>query len=187
MYQENYCVNICEFIIWRKIMNLIGAVDKNWGIGKDNKLLVSIPNDMKHFRELTMNKIIITGRKTMETFQNGNPLMNRINIMLTRNHDYKMKDVEVVHSVDEAIEKLNDLYKTGYTSDDVFVIGGQSIYNQFISYCDTAYITKIDCEYEAEKFCPNIEEMSDWQLVEQSDEQTYFSLEYDFRKYRKIG
>lgn len=167
-------------------MNLIGAVDKNWGIGKDNNLLVSIPNDMRHFRELTTNKIIIMGRKTIETFQNGNPLMNRINIVLTNNTDYKMRNVEIVHSVDEAVDKLNELYLKGYTSDDVFVIGGESIYKQFISYCDTAYITKIDCEYEADTFCPNFDEMSDWQLVEQSDEQTYFDLEYDFRKYKKI-
>lgn len=167
-------------------MNLIGAVDKNWGIGKDNNLLVSIPNDMRHFRELTTDKIIIMGRKTIETFQNGNPLMNRINIVLTNNTDYKMKNVEVVHSVDDAVDKLNEFYLKGYTSDDVFVIGGESIYKQFISYCDTAYITKIDCEYEADTFCPNFDEMSDWQLVEQSDEQTYFDLEYDFRKYKKI-
>lgn len=167
-------------------MNLIGAVDKNWGIGKDNNLLVSIPNDMRHFRDLTVNKIIITGRKTMETFQNGNPLLNRINIVLTNNDKCDIKNVNIVHSVDEALEKLNELYQKGYTSDDVFVIGGESIYRQFISYCDTAYITKIECEYEADAFCPNFDEMPDWQLVEQSDEQTYFNLEYDFRKYKKI-
>lgn len=167
-------------------MNLIGAVDKNWGIGKENKLLVSIPNDMKNFREHTMNKIIITGRKTMETFQNGNPLMNRINIVLTKNTEFSMKNVQAVHSVDETLQMLDTLYSKGYSSKDVYVIGGESIYNQFLDYCDTAYITKIDCEYEADAFFPNLDDKPEWKLVEQSDEHTYFDLEYDFRTYKKI-
>ena len=85
-------------------MNLIGAVDKNWAIGKDGQLLVSIPSDMKLFRELTLNKIVVTGRKTMETFQNGNPLMNRINIVLSKNKEFKIKNAIVVNSVEEVLK-----------------------------------------------------------------------------------
>ena len=78
-------------------MNLIVAVDKNWAIGYQNKLLVSIPEDMKFFRTTTTGKVVVMGRKTLETFPNGLPLKNRTNIVLTRNPEYKVKGAEVVH------------------------------------------------------------------------------------------
>lgn len=167
-------------------MNLIGAVDRNWAIGKDNKLLVSIPNDMKLFRELTLNKIIVTGRKTMETFQNGKPLMNRVNIVLSENEDLDIKDVKVAKSIEQLFEILEELYKEGYTSDDVFVVGGESVYAQLEKYCDKAYITKIDCEYDADVFFPNLDEKKEWILTEHSDEQPYFDIEYSFLKYNRV-
>ncbi len=167
-------------------MNLIGAVDKNWAIGKDGQLLVSIPSDMKLFRELTLNKIVVTGRKTMETFQNGNPLMNRINIVLSKNKDLKIKNAIVVNSVEEVLKKIQELSCQGYTSDDVFVIGGESIYKQMEKYCNQAYITKIYHQYEADAYFPDLDESKEWQLVEQSEEQTYFDIEYTFLKYRRV-
>ncbi len=94
-------------------MNLIVAVDENWAIGKDNKLLVSIPSDMKFFRETTTGKVVVMGRKTLESFPNGLPLKNRTNIVLTRNRDYQVKDAIVVHSVPELLVKLDK-----YSSED---------------------------------------------------------------------
>jgi len=167
-------------------MNLIGAVDRNWAIGKDNRLLISIPGDMKLFRKLTLNKIVIVGRKTVATFLNGNPLMNRVNIVLSGNKDLSFENADVVHSLDELFEKLEELYLKGYTSDDVFVVGGESVYNQLEQYCDFAYITKIECDYEADAFFPNLDEKKEWKLTEQREEQTYFDIEYAFLKYRKI-
>ena len=82
-------------------MNLIVAVDNNWAIGNKNKLLVSIPNDMKHFREETTGKVVVLGRKTLETFPQGQPLKNRTNIILTKNKNFKVKDAIVVHSLEE--------------------------------------------------------------------------------------
>ena len=73
-------------------MNLIVAADKNWGIGKDNKLLVSIPSDMKFFRQETMGKVVVMGRKTLESFPNGLPLKNRTNVVLTSDKNYQVKD-----------------------------------------------------------------------------------------------
>ena len=103
-------------------MNLIVAVDKNWAIGKDNKLLVSIPDDMKFFRETTSGKVVVMGRKTLESFPNGKPLKNRVNIVLTRDESYQVKDAIVVHSKEELDKEL-----AKYNSDDIFVIGGESI------------------------------------------------------------
>lgn len=95
-------------------MNLIVAVDRNWGIGKDNKLLVSIPADMKFFRTTTTGKVVILGRKTLETFPNGLPLKNRVNIVLTRDKNYKVKDAIVLHSVEEVLEEIKNMMQKTY-------------------------------------------------------------------------
>ena len=108
-------------------MNLIAAVDENWAIGKNNQLLVRIPADQKFFREMTTGRVVVMGRKTLESFPNGQPLKNRTNIVLTHNKDYAVKDAVVVHSMDELHEELKK-----YDSDDVFVIGGEKIYEQLL-------------------------------------------------------
>ena len=159
-------------------MNVIVAVDKNWGIGKDNKLLVSIPSDMKFFREETMNKVVVMERKTLESFPNGLPLKRRTNIVLTKDRNYKVKDAILVHSVEELMEELKK-----YDSEDIYVIGGDSIYRQLLPYCDVAHVTKIDYAYEADSYFPNLDEMSDWTVERTSEELTYFDLEYMFVKY----
>ena len=85
-------------------MNLIVAVDSNWAIGKENKLLVSIPQDMKFFRETTKGKVVAMGRKTLESFPGGQPLKNRVNVVLTTDKNYKVKDTVIVHKIDHAYD-----------------------------------------------------------------------------------
>jgi dihydrofolate reductase len=87
-------------------MNLIVAVDNNWAIGSKNELLIRIPNDHKHFREETTGKVVVLGRKTLETFPQGMPLKNRINIILSKDPNYQVKDAIVVHSIEELLEEL---------------------------------------------------------------------------------
>ncbi len=159
-------------------MNIIVAVDQNWAIGKDNDLLVSIPADMKMFRQETTGKVVVMGRKTLETFPNGLPLKNRTNIIITKNKDFQVKDAIVVHSIEEALEAVKD-----YPSEDVYCIGGDSIYHQMLPYCDVAHITKIEFAYEADRYFPNLDEMPDWEIETESEEHTYFDLEYSFVKY----
>lgn len=161
-------------------MNLIVAVDNNWAIGYKNKLLVSIPDDMKFFRKTTTGKVVVMGRKTLESFPNGLPLKNRINVVLTRDTSYHVKDAVVVHDMEEL---RNELKK--YPSGDIYVIGGESIYRQLLDECDVAHITKIDYRYDADAFFPNLDEKPEWEITEDSEEQTYFDLEYVFRKYEK--
>ena len=162
-------------------MNLIVAVDKNWAIGKDNKLLVSIPQDMKFFRETTMGKVVVMGRKTLESFPGGQPLKKRTNIVITRDKNYSVKDAIVVHSVEEALEELKK-----YNSEDVYVIGGDSIYRQMLPYCHVAPVTKINHAYEADTYFPNLDEKEEWLVTGVSDEQTYFNLEYEFVRYERV-
>lgn len=161
-------------------MNLIVAVDSNWGIGKDNKLLVNIPADMKFFRTTTSGKVVIMGRKTLESFPNGLPLKNRINIVITGNKDYKVKGAVVVHSIEEALREAGK-----YPSEDVYVIGGDSIYRQMLPYCTKAHVTKIDFAYQADTFFPDLDQMEEWKVTEESEEQTYFDLEYTFVTYER--
>lgn len=162
-------------------MKLIVAVDKNWGIGKNGKLLVSIPEDMKFFRETTTGNVVIMGRHTLESFPNGLPLKNRVNIVLTKNQNYDAKGAIVVHSVEEALETAKQ-----YTDKEIYVIGGSAIYNEFLQYCDTAYVTYIDYGYEADCYFPNLDKEDGWKMSEESEEQTYFDIEYYFRTYQVI-
>ena len=162
-------------------MNLIVAVDKNWAIGCGNKLLVSIPQDMKFFRETTMGKVVVMGRKTLESFPGGQPLKKRTNIVITRDKNYSVKDAIVVHSVEEALEELKK-----YNEEDIYVIGGESIYRQMLPYCKVAHVTKIDHAYEADTYFPNLDEMDEWEITGVSDEQIYFNLEYEFVRYERM-
>lgn len=162
-------------------MNLIAAVDRNWAIGKNNQLLVRIPMDQKFFRETTTGKVVVMGRKTLESFPNGLPLKNRTNIVLTRNKNYKVNDAIVVHSMEELHEEL-----AKYNSEDIYVIGGEQIYNALVDECDVAHITKIDYAYDADAYFPNLDEKPEWKIVADSEEQTYFDLEFYFYKYEKV-
>lgn len=161
-------------------MNLIAAVDKNWAIGNKNQLLVRIPADQKFFRETTTGKVVVMGRKTLESFPNGLPLKNRTNIVLTRNPDYQVSGAVVVHDEQELRRVLEN-----YPSEDIYMIGGETVYRQFLDECDVAYITKIDFAYEADAYFPNLDERPEWRLAADSEEKTYFDLEYYFYRYER--
>ena len=157
-------------------MKLIAAVDKNWAIGYKNQLLVSIPSDMKQFRQKTTGHIVVMGRKTLESFPGGLPLKNRRNIVLTSNRNYQVKDAVIVHS-EEELKK--------YDTDEIFVIGGESIYRMLEPLCDEAFITKIDHSYQADAHFPNLDADPSWVLKEESEENTCFDLEYVFTRYER--
>ena len=161
-------------------MNLIVAVDENWAIGYKNELLIRIPADMKMFRQETTGKVVVLGRKTLETFPNAQPLKNRTNIILSANKDYKVKDATVVHSIEELLEELKN-----YADQDIYIIGGETIYRQMLPYCNVAHITKIDRSYEADAYFPNLDEEPDWEITAESDEQSYFDTTYHFVKYER--
>ena len=161
-------------------MNLIAAVDRNWGIGFQNDLLVKIPKDQKFFRSETTGKVVVLGRKTLETFPQGLPLPNRTNIILSTDPSYQVRGAEVVHSIEELLELLKR-----YPKEDIYIIGGESIYCQLLPYCDTAHITKIEYAFQADAYFPNLDELKEWEITAESEEETYFDLEYTFVKYEK--
>ena len=161
-------------------MNLIVAADKNWGIGYQNDLLVSIPADKKFFRTETTRKAVIMGRRTLESFPNGQPLKDRTNIVITRKKNYKCNGAVVVHSIEEALKAAE-----GFATEDIYVIGGGTIYEQMLPYCDVAHVTKIDYAYQADTYFPNLDQSEEWEMTEVSEEQTYYDLVYEFRKYER--
>lgn len=162
-------------------MNLIAAVDENWAIGNKGDLLIRIPADHKNFRLETTGKVVVLGRKTLETFPQGLPLPNRTNIILSSSQEYQVKDALVVHNVEELLGELEK-----YDTEDVYIIGGESIYRQLLPYCDVAHITKIDHAYDADAYFPNLDEMPDWQVTADSEEQIYFDITYHFLKYERM-
>lgn len=163
-------------------MIAIAAVDSNWGIGYRGKLLTSIPEDMKRFRRLTLEKTVILGRKTLDTFPGKKPLPQRDNIILSHDQALIVPGACVVHSVEEALSVTGDL-----NPEDVIVIGGESIYRAFLPYTDKAYITKIDHCFEADAHFPDLDSESGWKLSEESEEQTSFDLEYHFLTYKRVS
>ena len=120
------------------------------------------------------------GRKTLESFPGKKPLKNRVNIVLTSDNSYQADGAVIVHDMDELHEELKK-----YDSQDIYVIGGESIYRQLLDECDVAHITKIDFSYEADAWFPNLDEKEEWVVTADSEEQTYFDLEYYFYKYEK--
>ena len=161
-------------------MNMIVAVDSNWAIGHKGKLLVSIPEDMQFFRRETTGKVVVMGRKTLESFPNGLPLKNRVNVVITKDKEYNIKDAIICHSIEEALEVLKQ-----YNDEDIYVIGGESVYRQFLPYCSVAHVTKINYSYDADTYFPNLDEDPEWEMTKISDEQTYFDLEYVFTIYER--
>ena len=161
-------------------MNLIAAVDKNWAIGRRGQLLVSIPGDQQLFRQETVGKVIVMGRKTLESLPGGQPLAGRTNVVLTRDPGFQKKGCEIFHSLGEALEYLKQ-----FASEDIYVIGGAEIYEQFLPYCDVAHVTRTDHAYDADAWFPNLEEDPDWELTGQSEEKTYFDLEFTFCRYER--
>lgn len=148
-------------------MDLIVATSKNWAIGRDNDLLFSIKTDMKYFREHTLGKTVILGRRNLDSFPGGKPLPKRTNLVLTRNPQFEREGVIVFHHPEKILEYVREL-----PEDDVMVIGGAEIYRMFLPYCKRAYITRVDTAIDdADCFFPNLDEAPDWNLVSVSEDQ----------------
>lgn len=143
-------------------MKAIVAVDSRWGIGKQNGLLFSLKKDMAFFRQTTTGKVVVMGANTFLSFPHG-ALPNRVNIVL----DDQRRPFEGAIVVD-TLQKLLDCVAQ-YDTDDVFVIGGASVYKLMLPWCDVAYVTKVDADGQAEVFFPNLDDNGEWQCQTQSD------------------
>lgn len=157
----------------KPLISIIAAIGENKELGKDNKLLWNIPEDLKRFKELTTNHPVIMGRKTFESI--GKPLPNRTNIVITRDKNFQVKNCLVVHSLEEAIElaKIKD-------NEEIFIIGGGQIYQQAINLADKLYLTIVKGNFGADTFFPDYSRFK--KIVSrkegQSDKYKYTFLEW---------
>lgn len=160
-------------------ISIIVAVDENFGIGKDNKLLCYLPNDLKWFKKNTSDKKVVMGRNTFLSLPNG-ALPNRVNIVLTDKSSDSFENCSIYKSVDEVLKILEDNYEN-------FVIGGASVYQQFLKYADKLYLTRIHNSFEADAFFPEID-FNEWKLVEKIENKAdgKHAFDYDFEIYQKI-
>ena len=161
-------------------MTIIVAADENWAIGNKDDLLVRIKEDHRNFKALTKGNVVILGRKTLCTFPGGLPLKERTNIIMSRDPEYKVEGAVVAHSVEELLEIVKQ-----YDDDKVFVIGGGTIYDQLLPYCNKAVVTRLDHAYEADTYFHDLDADDEWEITDTSDEMTSFDLTYHFVTYER--
>lgn len=159
-------------------MNFIAAVDQNWGIGKDGDLLFHIPEDMRFFRMMTKEKVVVMGRETLLSFPDAKPLKNRTNIVLSRNPAFCPEGVVVCHDVHALARRL-----ARYNTEDIFVIGGSSVYALLRDYCRKAYVTKIDARRDADKFIADMDTLENWTQTETSEKKEHNGIGFRFVTY----
>lgn len=159
-------------------MKAIVNVDANWGIGCNGELLQHIPEDMKFFKEKTLNNVVVMGRETFESLPGKSPLKDRINIVLSKNKTFEDDRLIICHSIDQTLEELKK-----YDNNKIFIIGGEAIYRQFITYCDEIYVTKLTNEYIADKYFPNLDSDPNWILEDEGEQKENKGIKYRFTKY----
>ena len=163
-------------------MDLIVAVDSNWGIGKGGTQTVVIPEDRKHFRTLTDGGAVIVGHRTLLDFPGGKPLPGRRNIVFSRREDLTVDGATVVHTQGELCAAL-----AGEDPGKVFVIGGDSIFKLLLPYCARAYVTKIDAVPESDSFFPNLDALPNWVLEDPGTVKTHEGINYAFQVYKNTS
>lgn len=162
-------------------MQAIVAVSENWGIGKDNRLLFSIPEDMKFFRTTTTGKTVIMGRKTLESFPGGRPLKNRRNIVISGREGFVIEGAETVSSPVEAAELVSEL-----NAEEVLVVGGAEVYRAMLPFCDKALVTRVRACPEADRFFPNLDLLPEWHLISESEEHCHEELRFTYCVYERV-
>ena len=155
-------------------MNLIVAVSSNWGIGNNNDLLFRIREDLIRFKNITTGKVVVMGHNTYKSL--GKPLPNRVNIVLSRNTSLEIPGVVICDSI-QALEQQ--------ITEDAFVIGGEQIYRQLLHKCKFAFVTKVNAAPPANVFMPNLDELPQWKLVEESPINIFGNLEYSYCMYSR--
>ena len=162
----------------RDDLELVVAADADWGIGKNGTQTLVVPEDRRHFREVTGRGTVIVGRKTLADFPGGRPLKNRRNIVLTRDGSFAVEGAETAHSVEEALEKCRQ-------DERVFVIGGESVYRALLPYCRRAHVTRIFARAENDAFFPALDTLPGWRLTDRGEERESVGLRYAFQTWEK--
>ena len=163
------------------MISAIVAVDNNWGIGYNGDLLEKIPEDMKYFKELTTNNVVVMGRKTWDSLPKK-PLPDRTNIIISNKGNLLLENGAIRLSLDDLLLGITDF------EDDVFVIGGGQIYKELLPYCEKVYLTKIHKSFDnVDTYFPNLDELDDWCFKCSHGVKTYKDFTYEFMEYDRIS
>ena len=146
-------------------LTAVVAVENSWGIGCQGQLLARVSEDLKNFRELTAGKTVILGSKTLSTFPGGRPLKNRRNIVLSRRPNFAPEGAEVARSTEEALSLLSE-------KEEAVVIGGETVYRQFLPYCTTVVVSKFNADFPFDASFPNLDDDPEWEISEIGGERT---------------
>lgn len=158
----------------------IVTADRNWAIGKLGRQVTTIPDDVRYIRQVTTGNIAVMGRKTFESYPTAQIPVNRTNIVLTKNPDYKALGGAIVCTdISQVIEKAKELKQ------DVYVLGGGSVFEQMLPYFDVVEVTAVDYSYDADRYFPNLDKLPEWVMIEESEEQTHFDTVYYLRRYAR--
>lgn len=163
----------------RNDLILIASVDKNWGLGKDNQLLKRIPEDLKRFSGITRGNLIIVGRKTLESFKDKKPLPDRINVVMTRDKTYACEGAVIAHDL-EALSNAIENFQG-----EVFVCGGEIVYQQLLPYCKKSLITQIDEALVADVHLTNLDQASDWVKTHEGEWQESRGVRFRYVDYER--
>ena len=154
--------------------------DKEWGIGKNNDMMFSLPKDMKFFRETTLGRVVVMGGNTLRSFPNAKPLKNRVNIVLSRG---QVRDDCIIVPDFETLKKQMKDRK----NEDIYVIGGGVVYKELLPYCEEVLVTKVDAVGGAEVFFPNLDELAEFELVYESEPVDDDGLTIRFTTYKNLA
>lgn len=159
-------------------MKAILSADLNWGIGCRGKLLQRVPEDMRFFTNMTSGKVVVMGRETFESLPGMQPLKDRVNIILSTRVQFSDERVVICRSLEELFEELRK-----YEPEDIFIIGGESVYTSLLSYCSEAYVTRFEKAFEADRHFPDLNALENWKLVSESEQHFYKDMSFRYLKY----
>lgn len=167
-------------------MKLIAVADEKWGIGKDGGLLCHLPGDLKYFKEKTLGKTLIMGRKTLESLPGGKPLPGRGTVVLTRDSKFSKESCGTVASVEELLSMYGG-EAAAAADDQLMAAGGGEVYRQLLKYCDSCLITKLVGDFNADTFMPDLDENPDFELAREEETLTENGISYRFTEYKRIN
>ena len=159
-------------------MDAVVAVYEDWGIGCDGTQPIVVPEDRKHFREVTGTGTVIVGRRTLADFPGGKPLKNRLNIVLTRSGQ-PVEGALTAATVEEALALAGE-------NPPAYVIGGASVYRELLPHCDRVFVTKLFCTPRSDVFFPNLDADPAWRLAEEGEMKEHEGVRYVFLRYDRI-
>lgn len=159
-------------------MTIIVTMDKNQGLSCKGKPLVAIPADYRFFQEKTKGKVVVMTEKMLESMPGGKATGGRTNFVLVKSSKFKEPRVQAFSDIEDLRKRLLD-----FDSRDIYILGGQPLFDEFLNDCDEIHATWVDYSYEADSFFPKLDEKMGWKIAEKSSEQTYYDLEYYFIRF----